>query len=105
MRLIAAAALISIVASGCNEDSPISPGQGAATIVAFGDSLTSGPRLRPDQTYPALLQERIAREGLPYRVRLLSTGEADMIVSTFTITEQRKQQVDFAGPYFVAHQE
>src|SRR5215203_4755350 len=69
MRLIAAAALISIVASGCNEDSPISPGQGAATIVAFGDSLTSGPGLRHDQTYPALLQERIAREGLAYRVR------------------------------------
>jgi glutamate transport system substrate-binding protein len=28
-----------------------------------------------------------------------------MIVSTFTITEERKQQVDFAGPYFVAHQD
>ena len=32
-------------------------------IVAFGDSLTSGPGLRPDQTYPALLQQRIAGEG------------------------------------------
>jgi glutamate transport system substrate-binding protein len=39
------------------------------------------------------------------RQRLLATGEADMIVSTFTITEERKQQVDFAGPYFVAHQD
>jgi glutamate transport system substrate-binding protein len=39
------------------------------------------------------------------RQRLLASGEADLIVSTFTITEQRKQQVDFAGPYFVAHQD
>lgn len=63
-----AAALVSIVASGCKDDSPISPGRGAAGIVAFGDSLTSGPGLRPEQTYPALLQQRIAREGLEYRV-------------------------------------
>jgi glutamate transport system substrate-binding protein len=39
------------------------------------------------------------------RQRLLASGEADMIVSTFTITEERKQVVDFAGPYFVAHQD
>ena len=68
MRLLAAAALFSIVASGCKDDSPISPAQGAAEIVAFGDSLTSGPGLRPDQAYPALLQQRIASEGLEYRV-------------------------------------
>ena len=48
--------------------SPTSPGQSAPVIVAFGDSLTSGPGLRPDQTYPALLQQRIASEGRDYRV-------------------------------------
>jgi glutamate transport system substrate-binding protein len=39
------------------------------------------------------------------RQKLLDSGQADLIVSTFTITEERKQQVDFAGPYFVAHQD
>ena len=39
------------------------------------------------------------------RQKLLDSGGADLIVSTFTITEERKQQVDFAGPYFVAHQD
>lgn len=39
------------------------------------------------------------------RQRLLSSGEADLVVSTFSITEERKQQVDFAGPYFVARQD
>lgn len=39
------------------------------------------------------------------RQRLLTSGEADLIVSTFSITEDRKKVVDFAGPYFVAHQD
>jgi glutamate transport system substrate-binding protein len=39
------------------------------------------------------------------RQQLLESGQADMIVSTFSITDERKQVVDFAGPYFVAHQD
>jgi acyl-CoA thioesterase-1 len=41
--------------------------------VAFGDSLTSGPGLRPEQAYPALLQQRIAADGRDYRV--VNAGE------------------------------
>jgi acyl-CoA thioesterase-1 len=37
-------------------------------IVAFGDSLTSGPGLQRDQTYPALLQRKIAAKGYKFRV-------------------------------------
>ena len=37
-------------------------------IVAFGDSLTSGLGVPADQTYPALLGERLRREGYAYRV-------------------------------------
>jgi glutamate transport system substrate-binding protein len=39
------------------------------------------------------------------REELLTTGGADMIVSTYTINDERKQKVDFAGPYFLAHQD
>ena len=39
------------------------------------------------------------------REQLLVSGGADMIVSTFTINDERKQKVDFAGPYFLAHQD
>jgi glutamate transport system substrate-binding protein len=39
------------------------------------------------------------------RQQLLESGQANMIVSTFSITDERKQVVDFAGPYFVAHQD
>ena len=39
------------------------------------------------------------------RQELLQSGGADMIVSTFSITDERKQVVDFAGPYFDASQD
>jgi glutamate transport system substrate-binding protein len=39
------------------------------------------------------------------RQQLLAEGQADLIVSTFSITDERKKEVDFAGPYFVAHQD
>ena len=39
------------------------------------------------------------------REQLLESGGADLIFSTYSITDQRKQVVDFAGPYFTAHQD
>jgi acyl-CoA thioesterase I len=68
VRWLAIAVLATIAAIGCNEDSPTAPGEGTRVIVAFGDSLTSGPGLRPEETYPALLQRRITSEGREYRV-------------------------------------
>lgn len=41
---------------------------GAPVIVAFGDSLTAGQGVPADQTYPALLDERLKREGYHFRV-------------------------------------
>jgi acyl-CoA thioesterase I len=38
------------------------------TIVAFGDSLTSGYGLPPEQTFPAVLERRLRAQGLPFRV-------------------------------------
>lgn len=39
------------------------------------------------------------------REELLITGAVDLVVSTYTITEARKQLVDFAGPYYIAGQD
>jgi len=39
------------------------------------------------------------------REDLLTNGDVDLVFSTYSITEDRKQQVDFAGPYFTAHQD
>lgn len=35
----------------------------------------------------------------------LRSGEVDMIVSSYSITPERKTKVTFAGPYYVAHQD
>jgi len=45
-----------------------SPTEQTPVIVAFGDSLTSGPGLEPGQTYPALLQRKIEAKGYKFRV-------------------------------------
>ena len=40
----------------------------AGTIVAFGDSLTAGLGLAPEDSYPAVLQNLLLKQGFPYRV-------------------------------------
>jgi glutamate transport system substrate-binding protein len=39
------------------------------------------------------------------RETLISTGQVNMVVATYSITDARKQKVSFAGPYFVAGQD
>lgn len=39
------------------------------------------------------------------RERLLQSGSVDLILSTYTINDARKQLVDFAGPYYIAGQD
>ena len=38
------------------------------TMVFFGDSITAGNGLDPDEAYPALIQKKITDTGLPWRV-------------------------------------
>ena len=39
------------------------------------------------------------------RETLISTGQVNFIVATYSITDTRKEKVSFAGPYFVAGQD
>ncbi|USQ75062.1 glutamate ABC transporter substrate-binding protein [Ornithinimicrobium cryptoxanthini] len=39
------------------------------------------------------------------RETMLETGQVDMIFATYSITDTRKEKVQFAGPYFVAGQD
>jgi acyl-CoA thioesterase-1 len=68
---IAAVASVFVAASACaTERSPAGPSTGGSTpiIVVLGDSLTSGPGLRRDETWPALLERRLRAEGYRYTV-------------------------------------
>ncbi|GGK41666.1 glutamate-binding protein [Nocardia camponoti] len=39
------------------------------------------------------------------RETLIENGQVDYIVATYSITDKRKEKVDFAGPYYVAGQD
>lgn len=76
---------------------------------------------KPDGTYAGFdvdVARYIAKElGVPEsgiefteaqsaeRENLIDKGEVDYVVATYSITPERQEKVDFAGPYFVAHQD
>ncbi|MFK0220049.1 glutamate ABC transporter substrate-binding protein [Streptomyces vinaceus] len=39
------------------------------------------------------------------RENLIANGDVKLVVATYTINDKRKAKVDFAGPYFLAHQD
>lgn len=39
------------------------------------------------------------------REDLIATGQVDLIFATYSITDERKEKVSFAGPYFIAGQD
>ncbi len=63
-----------VPAAGQAEDEPVDAPSGEIdrtgwpVIVAFGDSLTAGRGVLPEQAYPAQLQAELDRLGYPYRV-------------------------------------
>ena len=59
--LLALIAAAPVEAAGAASPQPL-------TIVAFGDSLTAGPRLTTSETYPALLQQKLQKSRLPFTV-------------------------------------
>ena len=69
MQPVLFAVVLAIGFASCgSDDLPTSPNGVAPVIVAFGDSLTSGPGLKPEDTYPSLLQQKITEERRPHLV-------------------------------------
>jgi acyl-CoA thioesterase I len=69
--------MAAVLGAGCSEraSAPTAPTTGPTqiaqtrTIVALGDSLTSGRGLAADQTYPALLEKMLRSSDLPFTVQ------------------------------------
>lgn len=124
-RLLATAAVaaVTVALAACSNSGPIptpqATGSGSMTIGIPFDQPGTG--LKSGSTYSGFDVETAkyvaAQLGVPasnitwkeaipsQRERLLEDGDVDMVVSTYSITDARKQKVDFAGPYFVAHQD
>lgn len=76
------ALLLALLAAGCNSDTaktqsaPTPPAaaeapaakKGEAAILFFGDSITAGLGVDPDEAYPALIENKIDSLHLPYTV-------------------------------------
>ena len=65
--LVGLVLLIGQLAAACST-APVASAGEERVLVAFGDSLTAGLGVPADQTYPALLADRLQREGYEYHV-------------------------------------
>jgi acyl-CoA thioesterase-1 len=65
------AAVVVAGGTGCTDSASAGPTQVTPprTIVALGDSLTSGRGLDADEAYPAVLERMLAAAGLPFTVK------------------------------------
>jgi glutamate transport system substrate-binding protein len=121
----AAVATLAVVLAACSSSGPIptpSAAAGATGKMTIGISFDQpGIGLKSGNTYSGFDVETAkyvaAALGVPpqnitwkeanpsQRENLLVDKEVDMVLSSYSITDARKQKVDFAGPYFVAHQD
>ncbi len=124
MSLLVATAGLALALASCANANNASPGGGAAA--SSGGPVTVG--IKFDQ--PGLGQQvgndykgfdvsvaRYVAKELGYtdvtfkeapsaqRETLIQSGQVKMVFATYSITDDRKQKVSFAGPYFVAGQD
>lgn len=112
-----------VILAGCSSggdkvDIPSASGSGKLTIAVSDDE--PGVAMKDGNSYTGFDIDTAtyvaAKLGVPQsnitwvhatpetRESLLTSGKADLVVSTYSRTPQRAKVVDFAGPYFVAHQ-
>jgi len=127
--VIGAAAALSLALSACGSDTEKTEAKSVVDKAKETGKLTIGikfdqPALglqKPDGTFEGFdvdVAKYIAQQlGVPEsgitfkettsanRESFLGGGQVDLVVATYSITEARKQQVTFGGPYYVAHQD
>lgn len=117
---VAAVALLGLVACGGSDSASTSSGGGSVLKIGIkfdqpglglkqGDKYTGmdvdvatyvAKKLGTDAAAITWVQAPSAQ-----RETLIETGQVDMVVATYSITDARKQKVSFAGPYFIAGQD
>jgi glutamate transport system substrate-binding protein len=127
--LIGAGLALSLAVSACGSDKEKTEAKTVVQKAKEDKKLTIGikfdqPSLglkKPDGTFAGFdvdVARYIAKQlGVPEsgitfkettsanRESFLGGGQVDLVVATYSITDARKQQVTFGGPYYVAHQD
>ncbi|KMO96412.1 glutamate ABC transporter substrate-binding protein [Streptomyces roseus] len=125
----AVAAVLALTATACGGSSDKASSDGGASAGAKKDKIVIGIKFdqpglglkTPDGKYSGFdvdVATYVAKE-LGYqpdqiefkqavsaeRENLIANGDVKLVVATYTINDKRKAKVDFAGPYFLAHQD
>lgn len=127
--LIGAGMALSLALSACGSDTEKTEAKTVVQKAKDDKKLTIGikfdqPALglkKPDGTFAGFdvdVAKYIAKQlGVPEsgitfkettsanRESFIGGGQVDLVVATYSITEARKQQVTYGGPYYVAHQD
>lgn len=123
IRLGIGAVAVAVVATACGGDETRSVSQsaenGTLTVGIKFDQPGLGLR-NPDGSFSGFDVEvakyvagqlGVSEENIEFkeapsaqRETLIQNGEVDYVVATYSITDTRKEKVDFAGPYFIAGQ-
>lgn len=123
LRVAAGIAALAVVATACggNEERSVSSSAENGSLIVGIKYDQPGLGLRnPDGTFSGFDVEvakyvaeqlGVSEDNIEFkeapsaqRETLIQNGEVDYIVATYSITDTRKEKVDFAGPYFVAGQ-
>jgi glutamate transport system substrate-binding protein len=119
---LATFAVGALAACSSDDDAPIAPPASGTGRMTIGIAIDEpGLGFKNGSTYSGFDVDTAtyiaAKLGVPagnitwkeakpaQRETFLEDGSVDLVVSTYSITDERKQKVDFAGPYFVAHQD
>ena len=128
MGLLAMAAASTLALSACGGGEVGEPTGGDDTAAGGGDTIRIGIKydqpglgLQDGDTFTGFDTDvaRYVADKLGYsedqiefvetisanRETALQNGDVDMIFATYSITDERKEVIDFAGPYFVAGQD
>ncbi|AQZ65556.1 putative glutamate transporter glutamate-binding protein [[Actinomadura] parvosata subsp. kistnae] len=120
MKRVLAALLVlaSTAVAGCGLNRPESIVDKDELVIGVRSDLPSVGFRKPDGTYEgfdvdvarylaARLGKSVSFLGVlaADREKVLMDGRADMVVATFTIDQERKRRVLFAGPYHISYQD
>ncbi|MET7330095.1 transporter substrate-binding domain-containing protein [Nonomuraea sp. NPDC005650] len=116
--LAAALALFATVVAGCATDGQESVLDKDQIVIAVRPDLPSVGFRRPDGGFEgfdvdvaAYIARKLHKQAsyIPVlaadRAKVLTNGKADLVLATFTIDQERKKDVLFAGPYHISYQD